>query len=141
MVIDPVELVETIEEMYRAQAIAEGLDLRLELRPDLPRAVLLDPIRVEQVLRNLMSNAIKFTPEGQITLELDSHQTPTGERRLILGVEDTGIGIPEQQQAKLSMIFHQNRTTFFDDPNRTRNLRPQHPPRPNQGRQPVLNIL
>lgn len=96
---DPVLLVEAVEEMYRAQAIAEGLDLRIEMGGDLPRAILIDPIRVEQVLRNLMSNAIKFTPDGQITLELATHTQASGERRLIFAVEDTGIGIPEAQQA------------------------------------------
>jgi len=98
---NPVLLVEAIEEMYRAQAIAKGLDLLLDLGPDIPDAVMLDPMRIEQVLRNLMSNAIKFTPAGQVTLELDCHTTDEGERHLVLGVEDTGIGIPENQVGQI----------------------------------------
>jgi len=96
--VNPVTLVESIEEMYRAQAIDAGLDLRLEVSQNIPESLVLDPVRVEQVLRNLMSNAIKFTTEGQVTLELDVHQPADGPQCLILGVEDTGIGIPESQQ-------------------------------------------
>jgi signal transduction histidine kinase/ActR/RegA family two-component response regulator len=99
---DPVSLVEMIEMIYRAEAIERGVDLLLAIGPEVPRAALLDPIRTEQVLRNLVSNALKFTPEGHISIEL---QLRDGE--LIFGIVDSGIGIPESAQDRIFVPFVQ----------------------------------
>ena len=94
--IDPRTLVGELERSYRAQAMERGLELYLELHPDLPETVMMDPIRVRQVLANLVSNAIKFTPSGSITIEVWRGEGDGGEATIGFGVEDTGIGIPHE---------------------------------------------
>jgi signal transduction histidine kinase len=82
---------------------------KLTLSPptDCPPRVWADPVRLHQVLRNLISNAIKFTPEGgHITLEAVPYDGPTGER-VRVRVTDTGIGIPPEAQARLFQPFFQ----------------------------------
>ena len=72
---DPVSLVEMT---YRAEAIEHGVDLLLAVGPEVPSAALLDTIRTEQVLRNLVSNALKFTPQGHISIELELRDGEAG---------------------------------------------------------------
>ncbi len=97
-------LVRSSLESFRSEASAKGVDLRINLRvgafEDSFRA---DPRRIRQILSNLLSNAVKFTDAGgRVTLRIwrDSHQA-------IFQVEDTGIGIPEAQQASLFEKFKQ----------------------------------
>ena len=99
--IDPRNLVEELERSYRAQAMERGLELYLELQPDLPETVMMDPIRVRQVLANLVSNAIKFTPSGSITIEVWRGEGDGGEATIGFGVEDTGIGIPDEAMEQI----------------------------------------
>jgi signal transduction histidine kinase/CheY-like chemotaxis protein len=97
--IDPVSLAEEIERSYRIQAVEKGLELYLELDPNLPQTAHIDALRVRQVIVNLMSNALKFTPEGSITIEVWNEETVDGRPGLTFGIEDTGIGIPQESQA------------------------------------------
>jgi|GEM_PF-4402110 len=99
--IDPRNLVEELERSYRAQAMERGLELYLELHPELPETVMMDPIRVRQVLANLVSNAIKFTPSGSITIEIWRSEDENGEATIGFGVEDTGIGIPDEAMEQI----------------------------------------
>lgn len=99
--IDPRTLVEELERSYRAQVMERGLELYLELHPDLPDTVMMDPIRVRQVLANLVSNAIKFTPSGSITIEVWRAEGENGEATIGFGVEDTGIGIPDEAMEQI----------------------------------------
>ena len=100
--INPVSLTEEVERTYRPQAVEKGLELYLELDPNLPTIAQIDPLRVRQVLVNLMSNALKFTPEGSITIEVWSAEANDGRPALTFGIEDTGIGIPKESQ---TLIF------------------------------------
>jgi CheY-like chemotaxis protein len=79
------------------------LVLRIEADDSLPEAVLGDPVRVRQILMNLVSNALKFTPSGSIVISL-SYQSKAGLR---VSVRDTGIGIPSEKQDKLFQRFSQ----------------------------------
>lgn len=99
--IDPRTLVEELERSYRAQSMERGLELYLELHPDLPETAMMDPIRVRQVLANLVSNAIKFTPSGSITIEVWHGVGDGGEATIGFGVEDTGIGIPDEAMEQI----------------------------------------
>lgn len=85
----------------RAQADAAGITLRLASPADLPR-VRLDPVQVRRVLGNLLSNALKFTAQGEVSVEAD---TPTPDR-VRVSVRDTGAGIAPEHQA---VIFEQYR--------------------------------
>ena len=80
-----------------------GLDMRLEIAPELPRQVLGDPLRVRQILANFLVNALKFTERGHILLQL----APAGPGRVRLAVEDSGIGVPLALQDRLFQPFAQ----------------------------------
>jgi len=97
---EPFELRACVREMLQMFDIpSREKDLRLEteIAPDVPHIVLGDPKRLGQVLINLVGNAVKFTPEGEVCVSVQ----PRGEL-LEFAVSDTGIGIPEE---KLELIF------------------------------------
>ncbi len=85
--------------------------LVLELQVDLPRHVdtLGDPVRIRQVLNNLLGNAIKFTQEGFVHLHV-ARDAASG--LVSFGVQDTGIGIPASEQAQIFQAFHQAEGTY-----------------------------
>ena len=93
-----VDLCDDMERAFRPVAEQKGLELRIERDPALPAAVVTDEQRLQQVLRNLLSNAFKFTHEGAVTL----HIGPEGKGDVAFSVIDTGVGIPDD---KLSLIF------------------------------------
>ncbi len=89
--------------VVRHRAESKGLELRVELAPDLPEVIVGDPVRLGQILLNLLGNAVKFTSSGWIALRATVSCTLVGSARLQILVEDTGIGISED---KLEKIFH-----------------------------------
>lgn len=91
----------------RAQAGAKGLFLAVRHGPDLPGAVVADPVRLGQVVQNLISNAIKFTDVGGVTLTVSSRPAGSGLIELAFAVQDTGSGISQADQAALFRPFSQ----------------------------------
>ncbi|MBC7660667.1 MAG: PAS domain S-box protein [Chitinophagaceae bacterium] len=85
--------------------LAKDKNLRfvIKIDPDLPERMITDHQRLEQILKNLLSNAFKFTEEGQITLHVES-KSPG---RISLSVIDTGIGVPKDQQVVIFEAFRQ----------------------------------
>jgi signal transduction histidine kinase len=111
----------TVLDASQPQAAEKSLALETDLRSPL-RLVHADELRVRQVLLNLVQNAIKFTPAGQVTLSARSVAVKNGQSSdfplpltgwledrawVVIGVEDTGIGIPPQDQAAIFEAFHQ----------------------------------
>jgi signal transduction histidine kinase/CheY-like chemotaxis protein len=89
----------------------KGLELVVHLAPDVPADLMGDPVRLGQVLINLVGNAIKFTEHGEVCLEV-SVETVTNERAdLRFSVRDTGIGIAVDQQEGLFQEFQQAQTS------------------------------
>jgi two-component system, sensor histidine kinase len=88
-------------------AKAKGLELAWEVAAPTPPALLGDPLRLRQVLINLTGNAIKFTPRGSVTLRVRSESTAGTEVQCHFSVEDSGIGIPAEQQSAIFSPFHQ----------------------------------
>jgi signal transduction histidine kinase/DNA-binding response OmpR family regulator len=89
------------------RADAKGLELAYDISPDVPDMLKGDPGRLRQVVLNLVGNAIKFTHEGEVVLQVGVGQrTPDGVR-LRFSVTDTGIGIPPEQQARIFEAFAQ----------------------------------
>lgn len=86
---------------------AKGLKLRLEGAHSLPRMVRSDPIRLRQILNNLISNALKFTQEGSITLSLKSWEEFPNQQALLFDVRDTGVGMSSAQMTRLFRPFDQ----------------------------------
>ena len=97
--VDPMTIVDRLERTYRPQAVERGLELLFEIDPQLPSTIAIDTLRVRQVLANLISNALKFTHEGTITIEVWRIEMNDGRAGITFGIEDTGIGIPESAHA------------------------------------------
>ncbi|WP_353860028.1 ATP-binding protein [Azospirillum formosense] len=87
----------------------KGLALRLEVAPDVPTALLGDPLRLGQVLLNLVNNAVKFTESGSVVLGVTvaERKAGEGETELRFAVRDTGIGMTAEQVARLFQPFAQ----------------------------------
>lgn len=100
-VMDPTAIIYQLERTYRPQAVERGLELLLEVDPQLPKTALMDQLRLRQVLTNLISNALKFTHEGGITVEVWNDTLKNGQSAITFGVEDTGIGIPEEAHEQI----------------------------------------
>jgi len=103
---DPTDMRDSCEflrTVFGQQAVMKSLQLQFEISPNLPRALLLDRLRLRQVLVNLLSNAIKFTERGQVKTRV-SWESQEGGRSgtLLIDVEDSGIGIPA---AELEEVF------------------------------------
>jgi PAS domain S-box-containing protein len=95
-------LADGVVSILRSQAEAKSLQLGLDLAPDLPDWVEGDPTRLRQILLNLLSNALKFTDRGSVTLSIRQ-----ADGRLRFAVVDTGMGIAKDRQALLFQQFSQ----------------------------------
>jgi signal transduction histidine kinase/ActR/RegA family two-component response regulator len=93
-------------ELMRVVAERKRIALQVDLAADLPPFARLDPVRVQQVLLNLLGNAVKFTTQGSVTLRARARATAAG-RRLVVEIEDTGIGFTAEQRARLFQRFSQ----------------------------------
>jgi signal transduction histidine kinase/ligand-binding sensor domain-containing protein len=102
---DPRALLDGLFQLERPQARGKGLDLRLEVISALPARMIGDGTRVQQVLLNLVGNAIKFTDHGQVIIRVQ--HCPEGLR---FSVIDTGPGIPLEHQARMFQRFEQAST-------------------------------
>jgi two-component system sensor histidine kinase EvgS len=110
--VNPREIVASVVRIFDGLARQKELELQLDFNPANPLVdVLLDPLRFKQVLSNLVSNAIKFTEQGQvrITVDLDPASEPD-HVHLKLQVEDSGIGISTKDQQRLFEPFAQAET-------------------------------
>lgn len=110
----PAHLLQEIAELFRANARARNLRLLISLDADLPELVLGDHNRLRQVLSNLVSNALKFTEHGAVTLQVENLAPDCEDAaRLRWSVVDTGLGIPSEVQGTLFDPFVQadNSTT------------------------------
>ena len=101
---------ESIARTLRPFAVAaeqKGLELIYRISDRVPAQVMGDPVRMRQILSNLVNNAIKFTARGHVLVELDTLPAPEGRIGLQLKVADTGIGIPAEKHASIFEPFSQ----------------------------------
>ncbi|MBI2253893.1 MAG: PAS domain S-box protein [Proteobacteria bacterium] len=101
------ELMTDVIGLLRPAAMAKGIELRYELSPDLPSYLRGDSHRIRQVVLNLISNAVKFTLNGSVTLLVDGKVLDNGEVRLRTRVRDTGIGIDQEAVKRLFTRYAQ----------------------------------
>ena len=92
---------------FKAQAEARGLTFATEIRRDLPPVLKMDPLRLAQVTHNLLANAIKFTPQGEVRLVVESEPRADGRIALGISVVDSGIGIAADDLSRLFQPFSQ----------------------------------
>jgi PAS domain S-box-containing protein len=97
---------ETLKIM-RFRARQKGLQLTGQLGLEIPPLLIGDPARLRQVLINLVGNAIKFTEQGEITVDVQREHSQAGQIELHFRVRDTGVGIPREQQARIFEAFTQ----------------------------------
>lgn len=97
------ELTDKLKGTFLAGAEHKGLKLSVEVSEDLPRQIVSDPQRLEQILKNFLSNAIKFTHQGEVALIVSRGQTGD----IDFTVRDTGIGIAAEQQQAIFEPFRQ----------------------------------
>lgn len=100
------DCIDDVIEILAPRAGQKGLELRTDVGRDVPDAIVGDPTRLRQILVNLVSNAVKFTPEGRVELRV-RRAGEGASHRLRFEVEDTGIGVPEESQADLFKPFAQ----------------------------------
>jgi CheY-like chemotaxis protein len=101
------ELIDDVVRGISFRVEQKGLDLHVVIPDDVPDEFLGDPLRVRQVLLNLVSNAYKFTDEGHITIDVAAVDVSPGEARLKFSVIDTGIGISPVDQERIFAPFAQ----------------------------------
>ena len=103
----PGGILESALSVVRASAAAKGLELRVELDPNLPKGLLGDGGRIRQVLLNLASNAIKFTDRGEIRIQVELLKQDQDSANIRWSVADSGIGIPADRLGALFNDFVQ----------------------------------
>jgi signal transduction histidine kinase len=112
MTIDPIcfNLRENLEGTMKPLALPareKNLKLALEMNPTVPESVIGDPLRLRQVVLNLVGNAVKFTAHGEVVLEVSREDGSGNQANVHFMVRDTGIGIPEEKQAAIFEPFSQ----------------------------------
>ncbi|WP_165310277.1 two-component sensor histidine kinase BarA [Vibrio ziniensis] len=106
----PFEFQDSLEEVVNLQAASaheKGLEITLKVDPKIPAGLVGDPLRIQQVLTNLVGNSIKFTERGNIDISVELRSQRDDFVELQFMVRDTGIGISERQQAQLFQAFSQ----------------------------------
>jgi PAS domain S-box-containing protein len=111
---DPVTLVREVVDLMQVKAVAKSLKLELHGRGSIPSRIMTDPIRLRQILVNLVGNAIKFTELGGVCLRVgcDAEAVGVDGHSLVIEVSDTGIGMSQGQLAELFGAFVQADTSM-----------------------------
>lgn len=106
----PFEFEQNLEEvidLLATNAHEKGLEITLRVDQNIPVGLVGDPLRIQQVLTNLVGNSIKFTERGNIDVAIELKSSHNDKVELQFSVRDTGIGISERQQAQLFQAFSQ----------------------------------
>ncbi len=101
------DMVEQVTSLMRNAAERRHLSLSYKIHPEVPDMVRGDPIRLRQILTNLVSNAVKFTLEGSVLVEVTPRKTTRSEVELLFAVRDTGIGMTQMQVERVFDPFSQ----------------------------------
>jgi signal transduction histidine kinase/DNA-binding response OmpR family regulator/CHASE3 domain sensor protein len=97
-----------IRQVFQPVAQSKGLEFSIVIAAEAPATITTDPQRLEQILKNLLSNAFKFTEKGKVELEIAA----MAQQRIAIRVTDTGVGISEDQQRSVFEAFHQADSTI-----------------------------
>lgn len=102
--------IKQIKKIHEASCIRKGIKMDLEIDDDIP-VVWLDIVRYNQIINNLVSNAIKFTDKGKVTLKISKQKETKDSLNILTEVIDTGIGIPLEKQETIWEAFTQASST------------------------------
>jgi signal transduction histidine kinase/FixJ family two-component response regulator len=103
----PRALFDEVHRMFAAQAAVKNIAMVVDFSGDVPDCLILDEVRLKQILFNLIGNAVKFTEKGFVRIEVQQRDSVGGGIDLSITVEDTGIGIPAQHHADIFEAFKQ----------------------------------
>lgn len=115
------DIAENAERVFRQIAIRKGLEFNINIDSESPEAIITDPLRVQQIINNLLSNAFKFTEQGNICLTIDTPDIKeltnlnldnTSTSIVAFRVKDTGIGVPAEKQQEIFEAFKQSDGTI-----------------------------
>jgi signal transduction histidine kinase/CheY-like chemotaxis protein len=105
------QVLDNLATVANVKAQEKGLELLFRRDPKIPTVLVGDPLRLGQILINLTNNAVKFTEQGQILVEMSLREKAEGEVTIEIAVRDTGIGMTGEQIAKLFQSFSQADTS------------------------------
>ncbi len=107
--VNPVSIFREIQDIFSLKMAEKGLEFIIEIAKDIPESLLLDEVRLRQIIFNLIGNAVKFTDTGYIKLAVENicNKNDRSSLDLVIAVEDTGIGIPEDSKEKIFEAFKQ----------------------------------
>jgi CheY-like chemotaxis protein/HPt (histidine-containing phosphotransfer) domain-containing protein len=105
--VDLMDTIEQVTSLMKSAADRRNLKLNYHIDQGVPKKVRGDPIRLRQILTNLVSNAVKFTEYGEVLVELSNRKTTRTEVELLFAVRDTGIGMTQEQVERLFEPFSQ----------------------------------
>jgi len=100
-------IIQQTAELLKPLAQKKKIDLYCQIDESLPERLMADPARLQQIMNNLVSNAIKFTEKGFVRLDVTLTKDHVGDPQIYMRVEDTGIGIPEDKQEAVFKKFIQ----------------------------------
>ncbi len=101
------DVLDNLSNLVGLKAEDSGLELRFDISPDTPLALIGDPLRLGQILVNLGNNAVKFTEQGEVVIKISPLRTENNQVKLQFDIADTGIGMTDEQQARLFQPFSQ----------------------------------
>ncbi|MCP4149280.1 MAG: PAS domain S-box protein, partial [bacterium] len=109
--VNPHAIFSEIKHIFSQKVQAKGLIFEMEIDPSLPEGLLLDEVRLRQILFNLVGNAVKFTDNGYIRLSLNKHYNKEDHSslQLIFSIRDTGMGIPAEEKEIIFDAFKQKK--------------------------------
>jgi two-component system sensor histidine kinase/response regulator len=105
--LSPEDTIENVGNLFSATIEKAGLELFFEVDKSIPQRLLGDSMRLTQVLNNLVGNAIKFTPRGEIVISVETVARTADQVQLRFSVRDTGIGLSQEQAGRLFEVFSQ----------------------------------
>jgi signal transduction histidine kinase/CheY-like chemotaxis protein len=107
-------LIEDIKNMFKNDFVSRSLEFRIEIDPDIPNKMVGDPIRLTQILNNLVGNGLKYSDEGTITLRLKLRESNARSITVEFSISDTGIGMDRRTLGEIFTPFYQSNSFRSD---------------------------
>lgn len=101
------DLLQDVIFSFNIKAREKALELKYEVKPDVPDNICGDPARLRQIIVNLLENAVKFTEEGGVALKVEMNGVSSENPAVHFSISDTGVGIPADKQARILLPFEQ----------------------------------
>lgn len=101
------DMLNNVKQILKSKADEKGLKLNMYFQTDMPAHYSGDPLRIGQILINLISNAVKFTPKGTVSINVSAEEIDNGKVLLNFSIKDTGIGMDSKAMEKLFKPFQQ----------------------------------